>query len=79
MQDIRASDLPRYFGKQVKVVYVGRDAVIATAQGAAIEVEDLITPPVLLRGYDGRVGLVTIERHDGRIDQLSPKHIFPAE
>ena len=75
MSNILGKDLHLFIGKLVRVVYI-KDRGI---QGLNVVVDHLITPPVLLRGYDPTTQTVTIERPGGTLEAFEqPAEVLSA-
>ncbi len=73
---IKPSELHLFTGRLVRVVY----AVDRGVSGGAVVVDDMITPPVLLKDYDPTTGTVTFERRGSTtLEKRVPKEVLPGE
>ena len=78
MSAIKLSNIHLSYGQMVRVVYTVDRGTQPTNSGLAIVVDDLITPPVLLRNYNRNTGEVEFERTAGSLEKMLFKEILPA-
>ncbi|WP_041450443.1 hypothetical protein [Anaeromyxobacter dehalogenans] len=73
---IKSSELHLMVGRLVRIVY----AVDRGISGGAVVVDDMITPPVLLKDYDPTTQAVTFQRRGSTaLEKLVPKEVLPVE
>lgn len=77
MTPIKASEIHLYQGHLVRVVYV-KDRGLGTKDGSlAFIVDDMITPPVVLKGYNSQTQEAEVERAPGSpVERIKIKEIF---
>jgi hypothetical protein len=77
MSRIDPKSLHIMIGQLVRIVYAVDRGVISTTQGAALIVDDMITPPVFLAGYDPQTQTVTFQRHGSDTqEKIVPKEVL---
>lgn len=76
MVPIKASELELFKGRKIRVVYVVDKNEM---EGSKAVWDDLITPPVLLKGHNPNTGEVEIQRTGKAPEKIKFKELYPAD